>query len=393
MSDSQKTLTVNLLDMWTSLIQVEGDSPTQTFRVEETDLGNKINVAEETYFVEDSKVNEESYVEPEEEDFTDYFAVDDDDDETEFCDGYTYLDVVGKGGMGTVHEIEQHCLRRSVAVKIPNSINLHKRFLEEALVTGYLNHPNIIFVHDLLERSDNSLGMVMPLIEGTSWKSKLKEEYRNSGKLSSKQLRVHIENLIKVCEAVSYAHHRGVLHNDLKLENIMVGDFGDVVLMDWGCATQNPKTEIELPFHILHPEKIRRPFGSPCYMPPELANGNGMGIGPHTDTYLLGTMLYEIIEGREPREGNDIYNIIQRASIGEYDQFRVSSSSLLRQVCTRALSVKTSERYQNPVDFGAALRDYFRAESGTMAGRRAVGQRRGNKFSKLVALGKEQSAG
>jgi serine/threonine protein kinase/formylglycine-generating enzyme required for sulfatase activity len=277
--------------------------------------------------------------------------------------GHTVTGDIGKGGMGVVHKANQRELQRSVALKTPNHPQLHRRFTEEALISGYLNHPNIIAVHNLIHGADNTLALTMPLIDGITWDAKVKSDYAQSTNgLSNRRLNEHLDYLLKVCQAVSYAHHKGILHNDLKLENIMVGHFGDVVVMDWGCATHNPTVEIDLPFHILHPTSITRPFGSPCYMPPELANGQGAQIGTWTDTYLLGAMLYEILEGRPPRHGNTLGDVIELATTGSLEPFQQCTSSTLQQICRRALAPNIEDRYQTPEALEHDLRGYFRAE-------------------------------
>ena len=168
--------------------------------------------------------------------------------------GHTIIDELGKGGMGVVHRAEQQILQRVVALKTPKHPHLNRRFTEESLISGYLSHPNIISVHNLLSADNQTIALTMPLIDGVSWDHKLRSDYeQGNGTLSNRVLHEHLDHLLKVCQAISYAHHKGILHNDLKLENIMVGEFGDVVVMDWGCATQNPVIDASLPFHILHP--------------------------------------------------------------------------------------------------------------------------------------------
>ena len=115
--------------------------------------------------------------------------------------------------------------------------------------------------------------------------------------------------------------------------------------MDWD-ATQNPTVDATLPFNILHPTHVMRPFGSPCYMPPELAQGDGSSMGPWTDTYLLGAMLYEILEGRAPRRGTTLGAVIQQHVWGS-DPFEKCTSPTLQQICLRALSPNSNDRYQH----------------------------------------------
>lgn len=277
--------------------------------------------------------------------------------------GHSIIDELGKGGMGVVHRAEQQALQRVIALKAPKHPHLNRRFTEEALISGYLSHPNIIAVHNLLHGDNHTIALTMPLIDGVSWDKKLASDYEQSnGTLSNRVLHEHLDHLLKVCQAISYAHHKGILHNDLKLENIMVGEFGDVVVMDWGCATQNPVVDVSLAFHILHPNQVTRPFGSPCYMPPELAQGQGHSMGPWTDTYLIGAMLYEILEGRPPRKGKTLGSVIQQACLGDTDPFEKCTSPALQQICLRALSPNRKDRYSTPDDLEDDIRGYFKAE-------------------------------
>ena len=332
--DHNNTLTLPL-ETWCEFVdmQSEGSLATATFRLEGLSLFEGAERAEPT----ESQVSEWT--------------------------GHTITGTIGKGGMGVVHKATQDQLQRTIALKTPNTPRLNRRFIEEALVSGYLNHPNIITVHNLLNGKDNSLGLTMPLIEGLSWNDKLKNDYaQNNGTLSAMHLRDHLDHLIKVCQAISYAHHKGLLHNDLKLENIMVGDFGDVVVMDWGCSTQNPAVDAALPFDVLDPKTLSRPFGSPAYMPPELARGDGTQIGPWSDTYMLGAMLYEIVEGKPPRSGKTVGDVVELACLGVFNDFEHCTSTTLQTICRKAMHPNITERYQTPEDVEDAVRGFFQAE-------------------------------
>ena len=326
---------IRILDTWCEFADTEADggTATQTYRPDNVTI-----------------LSDEEYPNPST------------DNQTQWT-GHRIIRELGKGGNGGRSSSGARDPPTSCCPKIPKHPHLNHRFTEEALISGYLNHPNIISVHTLLNGDHHRIALTMPLIDGLSWDQKLHSDYEQaSDNLSHRMLHEHLDHLLKVCQAISYAHHKGALHNDLKLENIMVGEFGDVVVMDWGCATQNPAMDSTLPFHILHPTQVTRPFGSPCYMPPELAQGNGSSMGPWTDTYLLGAMLYEILEGRAPRRGTTLGDVIQQACLGDTDPFEKCTSPTLQQICLRALAPSPNDRYQTPDALEADLRGYFKAE-------------------------------
>ena len=193
--------------------------------------------------------------------------------------GHSIIDELGKGGMGVVYQAEQQVLQREVALKSTQTPSLESPLYGRSpdfwvpKSSQYHFRPQPTPWRQAHHRTDNATDRWCILGPQT------KVDYaQGNGTLSNRVLHEHLDHLLKVCQAISYAHHKGILHNDLKLENIMVGEFGDVVVMDWGCATQNPVLDISLPFHILHPNQVTRPFGSPCYMPPELAQGHGHSI-------------------------------------------------------------------------------------------------------------------
>ncbi len=244
-----------------------------------------------------------------------------------------------RGGQGAVLSVWDSDLRRNLAMKIvllrpdaptpeqsidPKAL---RRFLEEAQVTGQLDHPGIVPVHDLGLDDEGRVYFTMKLVRGENLRAIFKKV--KTGEDDWNRTRA-LGVIYKVCEAMSYAHHKGVIHRDLKPANIMVGRFGAVYVMDWGLAKVagrvelndetterrgTPSTEFRIstprgPDSSLH-TMAGDVLGTPSYMPPEQARGELDGMGPHSDVYAAGALLYELVAGRMPYEtpGEPLNNI------------------------------------------------------------------------------------
>ena len=202
-------------------------------------------------------------------------------------------DKLGEGGMGVVHTGRQVVLDRRVAVKTLRTEHVCDENVEgllgEAWLVGSLEHPNVIPVYDLGLDASGAPLLVMKRIEGDTWADLLadpKATERHS--LDRDPLEFHLRVLIQICNAIHFAHSRGVIHRDLKPDNVMIGDFGEVYVLDWGVATR--------------PGPVRHVAGTLVYMAPEMLGGLG-DVTARTDVYLLGALLYEVLTGHAPHEG------------------------------------------------------------------------------------------
>ncbi|MCR9202208.1 MAG: protein kinase [Planctomycetaceae bacterium] len=220
---------------------------------------------------------------------------------------YQIIKKLAEGGMGAVYVARQTSLGRELAIKTLKPLRdrdrktytaqgrisqvEHQRremFLSEALVTGNLVHPHIIPIHDLCQTDDGSPFYSMKRVHGTPWNERIQEM----------TLDENLEVLMKVCDAMAYAHHNGVVNRDLKPENVMLGEFGEVLVLDWGLAVPaSAKDKGRFP-------SPAAPFGAgtPAYMSPELWTGPENHIGVWSDVYLLGATLFEAITGVPPHE-------------------------------------------------------------------------------------------
>jgi len=227
---------------------------------------------------------------------------------------------LGRGGFGEVLQALQLALGRHVAVKRPLQIppqppdatpwdiehyrGLEALFYNEALLTANLTHPNIVPVYDMTKGADGRHLLAMKLVDGREWTLALELDAESMGREA--YLAKHIQILTQVAQAVAYAHAKGIVHRDLKPQQVMLGDYGEVLLMDWGIAVVFDKSllpeETVRAFGAMLPvvEEAGSPAGTPAYMAPEQTLPDSREIGPWTDVYLLGALLYEILTGDSP---------------------------------------------------------------------------------------------
>ena len=214
-------------------------------------------------------------------------------------------DTIGQGAMGIVRRARQLALLRDVAVKTirpdHRSAGAARDLIREARVTGAVAHPNVVPVHALGRDEDGEPMLVMKQVEGLSWRELLEQpEHPRHPDPSRKAIEFNLDILDQVCRAVSFAHSRGVLHRDLKPDNVMVGAFGEVYVVDWalGVALDDQQAA------YLHPAAdVEQVAGTPHYMAPEMAAGSGSELGPWSDVYQLGAILHEIVTGRTRHAG------------------------------------------------------------------------------------------
>ncbi|MDX1927076.1 MAG: protein kinase [Pirellulaceae bacterium] len=259
---------------------------------------------------------------------------------------YELLDVIGQGGVGVVYTARQASIDRTVAIKMLKEEyrkgNEHQeKFLAEAILTGELDHPNIVPIYDLGRNAQGELFYSMKNVIGTPW----------DRVIAQKDTRENIEILLKVADAVAFAHSRSVVHRDLKPENVMLGSFGEVLVMDWGIAVATEG--FRRTSSILRSQAMG---GTPAYMAPELATGPMETIGPAADVYLLGAILFEILTGFPPHYGNDVMECVQNAAKNIIRETEVTGE--LMEIAIRAMATLPRRRYRSVKSFQAAIRLY-----------------------------------
>lgn len=210
--------------------------------------------------------------------------------------------LLGRGGMGEVRLATQVTLGRKVAVKRLSAGHTSETDVEallaESWLSGALEHPNIVPVYDLGLDAAGLPVLVMKRVEGMSWASLLRDPAALATHAPHRTpLEAHLRILMQVCNALHYAHARGVVHRDVKPDNVMVGNFGEVYLVDWGIAvSEGPSPQLA---------------GTPVYMAPEMLGGPGALVSARTDVYLLGAVLFELLTGAPPHDASSPEQLAQ----------------------------------------------------------------------------------
>jgi hypothetical protein len=263
---------------------------------------------------------------------------------------------LARGGMGRIHPATDRNLLRHVALKrldreLAKESFYREGFIAEAQITGQLEHPNIVPVHELAISENGVPYFTMKLVQGVSLHRWLRDPRFRLG--STDRLEHGLDIFVKACDAVAYAHHRGVIHRDIKPDNIMVAGFGQVYVMDWGLArltktrpASGDSSQMEAP----------GPVGTPGYMAPEQARGKPGEMDERSDVFGLGAVLYELVSGKTPF--GDHRNPAASLAKAQADQVvpideataTVGVSSRLRAIVARATAPKPDDRYASVVE-------------------------------------------
>ncbi len=308
--------------------------------------------------------------------------------------------VIARGGMGEIQRVWDADLRRAIAMKVLREANApshtdhrtphsaarqQRRFLDEAQITAQLQHPGIVPVHELGLDADGRLYFTMNLVRGQNLRDVLR--LARAGEDGWTRARV-LEVLRRVCEAVAYAHDRGVIHRDLKPLNIMVGRFGETYVMDWGLARVLRRDEPAAPAtgaEPAPPDPLAAQtldgdvVGTPAYMPPEQARGELDRVGPPADVYAIGAMLYELLSGEMPYVPSGTrtssHAVLERLIAGPPEPLKaaVDVPAELVAICERAMARDPQARYATVGKLGEDLAAFLEMrvvrayESGTWA--------------------------
>lgn len=294
--------------------------------------------------------------------------------------GYRLRNIVGRGGFGEVWSAEQTSLCRVVAVKRLHRSKLYGQadsgtarallaeFRKEAITSANLEHPNIVPVHDIVMDEAGEPLLCMKLIQGQTWNRLIDADLV---KLSIEDhLARHIPILIAVAQAVAFAHSRGVMHRDLKPAQVIIGEYGEVVLGDWGLAVAFDTETLGL--HSGNgaqsqvPSKVEatNPGGTAAYMAPEQTKATCDGLGPWTDIYLLGGTIFTILTGLAPHHaatGTRAFEMASRGEIAPLDSGvrKEEFPEELVALMYRALEVQPAKRVPSAREFVAALQEFM----------------------------------
>ncbi|MGH7898014.1 MAG: serine/threonine-protein kinase, partial [Candidatus Binatia bacterium] len=299
---------------------------------------------------------------------------------------YSILGSIGRGAMGEVHVARDQELLRKVAYKrmLPDvmaSAPHAARFFGEAQVTAQLDHPHIVPIYGVEIGVDGALGYSMKLVQGRTLSQVLAEAREaaadSDARRSRRELAERLDLFLKVCDAISFAHGKGVLHRDLKPDNIMVGRYGEVYVMDWGICRLLRGGEAEPEFVTVTSADSASPdertqmgavMGTPVYMSPEQAAGKNTELDGRSDLYTLGLILFEIVTLKRARRGDNIYQVLAKAGSGEVEPLvhvdpRVAIPRELAAIIAKSTAVNPSERYASVGAFAEDLRRHLRGEA------------------------------
>jgi serine/threonine-protein kinase len=302
---------------------------------------------------------------------------------------YVLLGTAGQGGMGTVHIAKDTELLRRVALKQLNpEADLHtsarSRFLREVQITAQLDHPNIVPVYALELAPGGTPAYTMKLVQGKTFHALLSEarEFFEGGKRpdEARALSARIEHFLKVCDAIAYAHDKGVIHRDLKPANLMLGRHNEVYVMDWGlCRALRQAEEVPPDRSTLltssdlsggaSDTQLGDVVGTPKYMSPEQAQGRNRELDARSDQYALGLILYEIATLGVPYDGRTAYDVMINAAAGKRRPIvhaylgKRGVPRDLAAIIERATELSPDQRYANVAELAADLRRYLRGDA------------------------------
>jgi eukaryotic-like serine/threonine-protein kinase len=300
---------------------------------------------------------------------------------------YEDLGLLGTGGMGEVRRVRDAELSRTMAMKILRSDMLGSpasvaRFVEEAQCSAQLQHPGIVPVHELGRLADGRVYFTMAEVQGRNFTEVIRSvhaasprrwEETEDGWSFARLARAFVQ----ICDAVAYAHGRGVVHRDLKPANVMVGEHGEVLVVDWGLA----KVVGSAPGRVdgvttdrsqasAHQTLAGRIAGTPAYMPPEQAVGDVRAVDARTDVYALGAVLYELLAGRVPYRGASALAVLDQvlagppAPLGDHAQ-RLEAGlgprlpHALVELVESAMSRQPGDRPADAADLADAVRSWL----------------------------------
>lgn len=294
---------------------------------------------------------------------------------TDAASRYSPRSKLGEGGMGEVHLTSDLWIARDVALKVMRTEHATKqhliaRFVREARIQGQLEHPSIVPVYDLGLRSDGTIFFTMKRVKGATLATIIRGLAQKDPEIAATYTRRRLLTAMsQVCLAVAFAHSRGVVHRDLKPENLMLGDFGEVYVLDWGVAkvlddswAGSPKRNAGAPPGRTQAGGV---IGTPGFAAPEQVQGDPSAIGPRSDVYSLGAILFELL-ALEPLHVGRTTEALVASTLGtEAGRPSTRTSNVppeLDEICARATARDPAARFPSARAIQEALERYLDGE-------------------------------
>lgn len=283
------------------------------------------------------------------------------------------------GGMGKIWLAEDRLLGREVAIKelrgeYAYSQGARARFRREARIAAQLRHPGFVPVYGYYEESDRCY-YTMQFVRGQTLAEVIAAYHHNARDQAVHEIELIdiLNDILAVCNTVAYAHSQGIIHRDLKGDNIVVGKYGEVFVLDWGLAKQltntftldgAPGVQIDSPDSSVTTAYGQR-LGTPAYMPPEQALGEIEKVDFRSDVYSLAALLYEALCGQPPFVGKTVIEVlrqVEHATPTPPSQIRADVPHRLEEICLRSLSKQREDRHQSADEFRQAIRDWMNSQ-------------------------------
>jgi len=271
---------------------------------------------------------------------------------------------LGSGGMGIVRLATQTALGRQVAVKSASpaarAAVARRSLLQEAWAAAALEHPNVVPVYTLAVDAQGAPHVVMRRIEGRTWARYLADPAAVQATFGARDtLSWHLGVLQQVCNAIHFAHSRGILHRDIKPDNVMIGRFGEVYVLDWGLAVRLTEDGV---VRVPLARTERRVVGTPRFMSPEMVRGDGSLLSARTDVYLLGGLLYTVLTGHGPHLGDGVAETL--AAVSRFEAVLPEGTSpRLAAIVRRSMAHEPAARFASAEELRLEVQAYLEERS------------------------------
>ena len=305
---------------------------------------------------------------------------------------HTYLKLMGEGAMGQVHLAKDRDLQRKVAIKTlhdkaTGDREVLRRFFNEMQITAQLEHPNVVPIYGLEVAADGSIGYSMKVVKGKTIKELLSETrgfYDHKRRPDpGHSLNMRLQYFLMVCDAMAYAHNKGVIHRDLKPANIMIGPYNEVYVMDWGIARViqshdpddaeiGPQEKVRIQAlesneGDVDETRVGQILGTPRYMSPQQAAGKNAELDGRSDQFALGLILFEIVTLRPAIQASNVTEVVKKiltSELAPYQHYapKVRLPRELLAIVRKATAIKPQDRYASVFELALDIRRFLRDE-------------------------------